>query len=178
MRQIGSRHGDRIDVALAQTACGRTIEAVTVGIMANHRWIVVGMDFSDGAVHALNHALHYAATAGASVACVHAYEDAPGATAVDEHAVALRAQLEAAIALRARSHESVRVDPIVRRGAPWEKLNNVATELGADLIVVGAEGQRGAMGGGVLGSVASRILTTSPRSVLVVRRPRGLADES
>jgi nucleotide-binding universal stress UspA family protein len=146
--------------------------------MERNRWIVVGMDFSDGALRALEYAVEHANTVGASVACVHAYEDAPGTPAFHDPAPALRGQLEEAIALRMPSHCRVRVDPIVRRGAPWEKLTNVATELGADLIVVGADGQRGAAGRGFLGSVANRVVTTSPRSVVVVRSRPGLDHES
>ena len=136
--------------------------------MERTRWIVVGMDFSDGAVRALDCALELARDIGASVACVHAYEDAAGTRASYDPAPAIREQLEEAIARRAPCHGSIRVDSIVRRGAPWNKLTNVATELGAELIVVGADGQRGAANEGFLGTVASRLATTSSRSVVVV----------
>src|SRR5580658_4373077 len=72
------------------------------------------------------------------------------------------------IALRTPTACNVRIDSVVRRGAPWEKLANVATEIGAD-IIVGADGQRGAARQGLLGTVASRLVTTSPRSVVVGR---------
>jgi nucleotide-binding universal stress UspA family protein len=141
---------------------------MTSVVMEGNRWIVVGMDFSDGALRALEYAMEHASIVGANVACVHAYEDAPGTPAFHDPAPAIRGQLEEAIALRMRSNCKVRVDPIVRRGAPWEKLTNVATELGADLIVVGADGHRGAARQGLLGTVASRLVTTSPRPVVVV----------
>ena len=137
--------------------------------MECNRWIVVGMDFSDGAMRALEYAVEHARTMGTNVACVHAYEDALGTPAFHDPAPVIREQLEEAIALRVRSGCKVRVDPIVRRGAPWEKLTNVAMELGADLIVVGAEGQRGASSAGLLGTVANRVVATSPRTVVVVR---------
>jgi nucleotide-binding universal stress UspA family protein len=136
--------------------------------MERNRWIVVGMDFSDGALRALDHALEHAGVMGASVACVHAYEDAPGTPAFHDPAPELRKQLEEVIALRTPARCTVRVDPIVRRGAPWEKLANVATELGADLIFVGAHGQRGTWNDRFLGTVAHRLASTSPRSVVVV----------
>jgi nucleotide-binding universal stress UspA family protein len=136
--------------------------------MERNRWIVVGIDFSDGAVRALDYALEHASTVGASVACVHAYEDAPGTPAFHDPAPAIREQLEELILLRTPSACKVRVDAVVRRGAPWEKLANVAMELGAELIVVGADGQQGACGDGFLGTVVNRLVTTSPRSVLVV----------
>jgi nucleotide-binding universal stress UspA family protein len=133
-----------------------------------NRWIVVGMDFSDGAIRALEYAVEHAKAVGASIACVHAYEDAPGTPASHDPAPAIRQQLEEVIALRTPTPCNVRIDSVVRRGPPWEKLANVATELGADVIVVGADGQRGAARQGLLGTVASRLVTTSPRSVVVV----------
>lgn len=132
------------------------------------RWIVVGMDFSDGAVRALEYAIEHAKAVGANIACVHAYEDAPGTPAFHDPGPAVSRQLGELIARRTPSTSGVRVEPVVRRGAPWEKLANVATELGADLIVVGSDGQSGAASKGFLGTVANRLVTTSPRSVVVV----------
>jgi nucleotide-binding universal stress UspA family protein len=150
---------------------------MTVMPMERSRWIVVGMDFSDGSIRALEYALEQAKAVGASVACVHAYEDAPGTPAFDDPAPAIRQQLEELIALRTPIGCNVRIDSVVRRGPPWEKLVNVATELGADIIVVGADGQRGAARLGLLGTVANRLVTTSPRSVVVVP-PRSRLDRA
>jgi nucleotide-binding universal stress UspA family protein len=146
--------------------------------MERTRWIVVGMDFSDGSIRALQFAMGHATTVGANVVCVHAYEDAPGTSAFHDPAQAIREQLEEVIALHRPMWSSLRVDPIVRRGAPWEKLGNVATELGAELIVVGVDGQRGASREGFLGTVAHRLVTTSPRPVVVVPSEPDLDDGS
>ena len=141
--------------------------------MQQTRRIVVGMDFSDGSIRALEFAIEHARVVGADVVCVHAYEDAPGTRALHDPAQAIREQFEEVIALRRPPWSSLRVDPIVRRGAPWEKLAHVATELGAELIVVGVDGERGASREGFLGTVAHRLVTTSPRPVVVVpSRPR------
>jgi nucleotide-binding universal stress UspA family protein len=137
-------------------------------IMRRNRWIVVGMDFSEGAVRAFQHAVDLAGDMGASVACVHAYEDGPTTSAFHDPGPALIEQMRDIIARSMPRDSSVRVDHMVRRGAPWEKLVNVAMELGADLIVVGSDGQRGASQDGFLGTVASRLATTSPRSVVVI----------
>ena len=48
---------------------------------------------------------------------------------------------------------------------------NVAADLGADLIVVGAQGQRGA--GFFLGTVTTRLASTSTRCGLIVPAPPG-----
>jgi nucleotide-binding universal stress UspA family protein len=126
------------------------------------------MDFSDGSIGALEFAMEHASRVGAAVVCVHAYEDGPGTPAFHDPAQAIREQFEEVIALRRPPGSSVAIDPIVRRGAPWEKLANVATELGAELIVVGVDGERGASREGFLGTVAYRLVTTSPRAVVVV----------
>jgi nucleotide-binding universal stress UspA family protein len=146
--------------------------------MERTRWIVVGMDFSDGSIRALEFAMDHARTVGACVVCVHAYEDAPGTPAFHDPAQAIGEQIEEVIARCRPPRSSLRVDPIVRRGAPWEKLANVATELGAELVVVGVDGQRGASREGFLGTVAYRLVTTSPRPVVVVPSRPHLDDGS
>jgi nucleotide-binding universal stress UspA family protein len=142
--------------------------------MERNRWIVVGVDFSDGSLRALDCALKLATDVGANVACVHAYEDAASTPALDDPAPAIRKQLEDAIAQSTAWSRNIRVDPIVRRGAPWDKLINVATEFGAELIVVGADGQRGASNERFLGTVTNRLAITSSRSVVVVPTRRRL----
>lgn len=135
------------------------------------RTIVVGTDFSVGAAHALAFARELARAMGASIACVHVFEDAPDTPAFHDPTPALRRQIEEFVARSLLPSHELRVEPIVRRGAPWDKLGNVATELGAELIVIGADGERGAANDGFLGTVVNRLLSTSPRSVVVVRPP-------
>ena len=88
--------------------------------------------------------------------------------ASDDPTERIRQQLDEVIALHTPTACNIRIDSVVRRGPPWEKLANVATELGADIIVVGADGQRGAASQGFLGTVLCRLVTTSRRSVVVV----------
>jgi nucleotide-binding universal stress UspA family protein len=141
--------------------------------MERARWIVVGTDFSDGAQRALEHAVRLAHGSGARVAVVHAYEDgAETSRALEDRTPVLRTQLEDAVARISARRDGVHVEHFLRRGAPWEKLLNVAVEVGADLIVVGATGRRGvASVGAVLGSVAYRVIASSTRSVLISRPP-------
>jgi nucleotide-binding universal stress UspA family protein len=131
------------------------------------RWLVVATDFSDGAQHALERALGLALDLHASVALVHAYEDEPGANAPADPTSRLRGQLAQEIAASGAMRRGIHVVPLVRRGPPWEKILNVATEYGAEMIVVGRSGQRGATRAVPLGSVASRLLALSTRCVLV-----------
>jgi nucleotide-binding universal stress UspA family protein len=136
--------------------------------MQRTRWIVVGTDFSDGAARALDRAVDMASELGATVALVHAFADAPGAQALHDPTFSITADLEACRARSAAARRGVHVEPFVRRGAPWDKLVNLATDLGADLIVVGARGQRSDVQDLFLGTVASRLAAISTRPVLVV----------
>jgi nucleotide-binding universal stress UspA family protein len=137
--------------------------------MDRQRWLVVGTDFSEGSQDALARALRMAEDAGAHVALVHAYEEAPGANATEDATPGLLAQLAQEIAASSAARRGVHVEPCVRRGAPWEKILNVATEYGAEVVIIGGSGQRGAPRGFPLGSVASRVLGLSTRCVLVAR---------
>jgi nucleotide-binding universal stress UspA family protein len=136
------------------------------------RWIVVGTDFSEGARWALQQAVRLAGPSGARLALVHAYEDqSEPSRSADEVAGAVQEQLDAVVTENV-SGSGVAVETFVRRGAPWEKLFNVAVEVGADLIVVGAIGQRGLSSpANLLGSVAYRVVASSTRSVLISRLP-------
>ena len=138
--------------------------------MQQARWIVVGTDFSEGAQCAFAQALRLAGASGAQIALVHAYEEDLQKRS-PEDAPILRALAET-IGRAGMNSADIRVESFVRRGVPWEKLSNVAVEVGADLIVVGATGQRGASAvAPVLGSVAYRVLASATRSVLISRQP-------
>lgn len=140
--------------------------------MARERWLVVGTDFSEGSQDALARALRMAEDSGAHVALVHAYEEAPGANATEDATPRLLAQLVQEIAASGAAQRGIHVEPCVRRGAPWEKILNVATDYGAEVVIIGCSRQRGATRGYPLGSVASRVLALSTRCVLVARSRR------
>src|SRR5258708_6484800 len=133
--------------------------------MRNEQWIVVGTDFSDGARGALLRALSIAESSGAGVALVHAYEDQAEFKEIEDPTPRLLGQLAEEIAASGAARRGIRVEPLVRRGAPWDKILNVATEYGAEFVAVGATEQRGV--GFPLGCVASRVLALSARPVIV-----------
>jgi nucleotide-binding universal stress UspA family protein len=136
--------------------------------MGKH-WIVVGTDFSDGARCALILALSLAENSGAGVVLVHAYEEQTVTRAQDDPTPKILGQLADEIAASGATRRGIRVEPLVRRGAPWIKILNVATEYGADFVAIGATGQRGTEAGFPLGGVTSRVLALAARSVLVAR---------
>jgi nucleotide-binding universal stress UspA family protein len=139
--------------------------------MDRSRWIVVGVDFSPAADRALERAAELAAELGAGIAIVHAYEDPLGAPLDANPTPLLNARLEASAALVRARYPQMSVACFVRRGAPWDKLVNVAYDVGAEMIVVGASGEHVDPCAPFLGRVVERVAATSPRSVLVV--PRG-----
>jgi nucleotide-binding universal stress UspA family protein len=64
--------------------------------------------------------------------------------------------------------DAVPVEIIVRQGIPVDIVCRVARDLQADLVVVGTHARKG-MQHALLGSVAERLVRTSPCPVLVVR---------
>ena len=120
------------------------------------------------AERAVERAAALASALGASLACVHAYEDPPGAHLESDAAPAIRARLESAVARIGSRFPALQLECIVRRGAPWDKLANVASDLGAEIIVVGSRGGHAPAGSSFLGRVVTRIASISKRAVLVV----------
>lgn len=128
---------------------------------ARHNVIVVGTDGFPDSGSALAQAAELAALSGARLEIVGAYRFMSG-----DHAEVVGAAVrEAASSLRARG---LTVGEHLRRGDPALALADVATEVGARLIVVGA-GERSRPVRRILGSVADLVAERSPCNVLIVR---------
>jgi len=142
------------------------------------RRILVPIDFEAPSKHATECAIDLARNLEASVVLLHvydvlvmAYPTAPliniahvdaavqtvASTALDESVTAARERLGS-------------VTGILRRGGTWEGILAAATEVGADLIVMGTHGRRG-LAHAFLGSVAEKIVRMSPVPVLTIRPP-------
>jgi nucleotide-binding universal stress UspA family protein len=130
--------------------------------MQTLRHLVVGTDFSPAAEQALELAIGLALGAGARITLVHVCE-----LCVDDHLdEQRRRESHAGLAqVLARHRGRVDITGVLRSGKAWEKLANVAAEVGASLIVVG---RHGAGESGALGSVADRLVSTANRHVLTV----------
>jgi nucleotide-binding universal stress UspA family protein len=138
------------------------------------RHIVVGTDFSESAERALDTAISLAQLGPTGITLLHVCElsaelglpDELATPAVDEQLIRIATDhLADAIGRRARS--GVELTSLLRSGKPWEKINNVAAEVGAGLIVIGRTGQgRGPTSD--LGNVATLVLRTARRPVLTV----------
>jgi nucleotide-binding universal stress UspA family protein len=146
--------------------------------MQTLRHLVSGTDFSECAERALALAIELAVCASAQLTLVHVCE-----LGIDDRDDLRLAQCGEALSALVALHRSrgVQLTGVLRCGKPWTKLDNVAAEVGASLIVIGRHGaDRGRSG--ALGSVADCLLRTASRPVLSVPfdfdRPDAGADET
>ena len=137
--------------------------------------IVVGTDGSPGAEAAVHEAIELAGGTGVVVHLVCAY---PGQSALER--IGMTARQEPAdlrgVAADVLARDERRfveagftVEKHTREGDPAHVIIDVATEQGADLIVVGARGTTG-MRRFMLGNVSSKLAHHAPCSVLIVRQ--------
>ncbi|GMV17862.1 MAG: hypothetical protein AMXMBFR56_60860 [Polyangiaceae bacterium] len=137
-----------------------------VGTMQTLRQLVAGTDFSACAQQAIEMAVRLASSGATPIpiALVHVCE--LDEDELDERRLLRCGDALAEVAARLR-REGVLVTGVLRSGRPWEKLDNVAAEVGARLIVVGRHG--GGRGSNVeIGSVAERLVRSAGRAVLTV----------
>jgi nucleotide-binding universal stress UspA family protein len=73
-------------------------------------------------------------------------------------------------ALASEESEPLTVERIVRWGDPAEQIENLATEIEADLVVMGTHGRKG-LARTFLGSVTETVLRASSRPVVTLRGP-------
>jgi nucleotide-binding universal stress UspA family protein len=132
--------------------------------MQRLRQLVAGTDFSECAEHALDLAFELALAAAAGITLVHVCEQ--GEDDLDDRRLV---RCDEALSLVVARHRlrGVELDGVLRSGRPWTKLDNIATEVGASLIVIGRHGA--GRGRSVeIGSVASELVRTASRPVLTV----------
>lgn len=131
--------------------------------MQTLRQLVVGTDFSPQAEEALELAIALAVAAGVRITLVHVCE--LGADHLDDLQMVRCG--EALAELVDRHRDRVELAGVVRSGKPWEKLDNVAVEVGASLIVIGRNGA-GRSASAELGAVAGHLVRCASRPVLTV----------
>jgi nucleotide-binding universal stress UspA family protein len=138
--------------------------------------ILVPTDLSDGAEEALDYACELARKFGAKIHLLNVI--GIPALGVPELGIALTSTVMDSIVRDNRSAlerlvESKRGqapfgDLLLRTGDARDVINHTATELGADLIVMGTHGRRG-VARALLGSVTETVVRTAPCPVLTVR---------
>lgn len=132
--------------------------------MQTLRQLVAGTDFSTCAECALETAIELARTTFARVTVVHVCE--LGVADFDDERIRQCNEALSEIVAKHR-HSNVEVTGVLRVGKPWEKLDNVAAEVGASLIVIGRHGA-GHGPHAQLGSLAHHLVNSANRSVLTV----------
>jgi universal stress protein A len=140
--------------------------------------ILCPVDFSDTSNHAVEYAANLAVPLGAEMHLLHVYQ-LPMYTMPDG---ALLAGPETAQRVMETGQDSLNkladkvpkgttVNTHLTEGVPHAEVNRLAKEVGADLVVMGTHGRTG-IGHLLLGSVAERVVRTSPIPVLTVRHPK------
>lgn len=132
--------------------------------MQTLRQLVVGTDFSEPAEQALELAIRLALPLGAGITLVHVCEPCVDDRLDEQRRRLSNAKLSQLVALH---RHRLPISGVLRSGTPCEKLDNVAAEVGATLIVVGRHGA-GARRDVAIGSVAARLVLTANRHVLTV----------
>lgn len=143
---------------------------------------VVGLDFSDLGDHALDQAIEVASLNGGEVHTVYVEPERPLESMLQGSAPVDNAATEAAIEqVRRRTSDRLkavtekrgqlaltRVVAHYRHGSPAVEIAQLATDLDADLVVVGSHGRRG-IAKVLLGSVAERVSRLARCQVWIVR---------
>jgi nucleotide-binding universal stress UspA family protein len=146
-----------------------TVGPGAVGPPRPMKRILVATDFSRGAEHAIDDAVDLAKTWQAELTIVHVCEPVPPNAPAD---TAERYTRRASDALEstaaAHAKPGLTIKTMLRTGRSWEQIDEGVSAIDADLVLLGTEG-RGRIGRLLLGSVAERVVRTSPCPVLVVR---------
>ncbi len=136
--------------------------------------IVVGTDGSPGAEAAVQKVIELAQGSGATIHIVCAY---PGKSPLERVGMTARQETVelrgVAADLLARDERrfveaGFTVEKYAREGDPAQTIIDVAADVDADLIVIGAQGNTG-LRRFMLGGVAGKLAHNAPRSLLIVR---------
>ncbi len=133
--------------------------------MPTFRHVLVATDFAPASAHTLRIAADYSSCLGARLCVVHVIVPPPfpyPASLSDQARETGRVRLEDTVALL-----GPRVHGILREGFAAAEIVAVASEIGADLVVIGSRGRRG-IPRALLGSVAEKVVRLCPAPVLTV----------
>ena len=145
--------------------------------MSAFKNILVPTDFGPSSVEALEVAIDLASKYGAKLTLMHTYEipaytyEGMAYTTVDLFAPLMegaRVQFEALVREVARRVPGA--TGVLRMGVPWQEIQFVIAEIGADLVVMGTHGRKG-VAHALIGSVAEKVVRTAKVPVLTVHAP-------
>jgi universal stress protein A len=146
--------------------------------MKSFQRILFATDFSRASERALEAAFELAKENGAELLVAHAYQlpamlptDISVSPAIyDELDTSLREGVRKRLeTIVEEAHEQgINARPLILSGSPYDAIADAAREDKADLLVLGTHGRTGAPRF-LLGSVASRVISTAPCPVMTVR---------
>jgi nucleotide-binding universal stress UspA family protein len=146
-------------------------------VMTKTKRILVATDLTPASLPAFHEALRIAEENGAELVLTHAYQlpnlgqpVALAGDAYDQMDRQLRRGAESKIEklLEEARRRNVAARHLVIFGDPYEAIARAAAKEAVDLVIMGTHGRRG-VARFFLGSVASRVISTSPCPVLTVR---------
>lgn len=154
--------------------------------MISFKHIMVPVDFGEPSDQALETAIDLAKQYGAALTLVHTWEYPPYAytgmefSVVDLLGPIQKAASEQLVVCVAKAQKalppSLNVTGVLKQGVAWRQILSTIEELKPDLVVMGTHGRRGVRHA-LLGSVAEKIVRTSPAPVLTVRALADTAEE-
>jgi nucleotide-binding universal stress UspA family protein len=143
------------------------------------RRVLAATDFSQSGQCAVDVAAQWARDVGAQLRIIHVTPPkrwlnelwglgSSGGDNIEAHA----AHALKEVATRADPQRTIELSTGVLSGAAARSIAGAARDYEADLIVVGARGERDATGERVLGGTSAKLLATAPAPLLLVRRTR------
>jgi len=145
--------------------------------MADYKTILVAVDFSDVSAGALRVATDLARRLNAQLKVVHVVQPQPVPLPLEGSAIYMdevqtwqldEAEKSLAGFIQKHSAQGVATATKVRAGVAATEISQAATDLGADLIVLGTHGRSG-LKHLLMGSIAESVLRVAPVPVLCVR---------
>ena len=127
--------------------------------------IIVATDFTAVSDTAIDHALKLASVTKGEVFVLHV---------VGENTAVTAAKIKIAKQLEAKNTGSVKVSSMVRIGKFTNEIGYAATEIGAQLIIMGTHGPRGLFQN-ITGGDAMKVITNSEKPFIVVQE-KGIKD--
>ena len=132
----------------------------------NIKKIVLCMDFSKHAQHALSHAFSIAKQYNAELTLLHVLEHPPGSADIQSTTAKTTEQLRESAPPRAINPSLVKF--LVRIGKPYQQVIDLAMEAQTDLVIMGVRG-RSSLNSALFGSTTYRVIQLGPCPVLAVR---------
>lgn len=138
--------------------------------------VLVSADLTESSERVLEYAIDLASKLGARLTLLHVYNlpvynfpdgsFVPTAEVATQVSEAAQRHLDATVArLKARGLD---VTGLLRSGPPAPEICRAATDVGADLIVMGTHG-RGVIGRALLGSTANSVVRAAPVPIITIR---------